>query len=71
MTRGTTHIRLTNENYEKVRTLAYMRNDSIAATVNAIVEEYVTSSLTPVETTSMWTILNEKTKMLREDSDNG
>lgn len=68
MPKGTAqHIRLSSENYELVRTIAYMRNATISATINQIVEEYASKGLREAENTAMWSILNEKTKALRED----
>jgi hypothetical protein len=61
------HIRLSPKNYEIVRTIAYMRNATISATINHIVEEYASKGLRESENTAMWSILNEKTKTLRED----
>ena len=68
MAKGTAqHIRLSSENYEIVRTIAYMRSASISATLNHIVEEYAKKGLRQTEHEAMWSILNEKTKALRED----
>ena len=61
------HIRLSPKNYEIVRTIAYMRNATISATINHIVEEYASKGLRKSENAAMWSILNEKTKALRED----
>ena len=61
------HIRLSPKNYEIVRTIAYMRNATMSATVNHIVEEYARKGLRENENTAMWNILNEKTRALRED----
>lgn len=65
--KGTAHVRLTSENYERVRALAYMRDDSIASTVNSIIDDYYNRGISSEENMYMWKILNIKAKSLRED----